>query len=100
MPNFEQIDEARQLLGLSEAATLRQIKQAYRRAAQRYHPDKCKDGDKARCEEMMTKLNEAYELIAKYCAQYSYSFLEEDVRRAYPYEEYFRKFHHGWFDGI
>ena len=100
MSNFEQIDEARRLLGLGEAATLRQVKQAYRRAAQRYHPDRCKDGDKVQCEEMMTKINEAYELIMKYCTRYSYSFREEDVRRTYPYEEYLRKFHHGWFDGI
>jgi len=100
MADFEQIDEARRLLGLGEAATLKQVKQAYKRAAQRYHPDTCKDGDKAQCEEMMKKINAAYDLIMKYCSQYSYSFREEDVRRAYPYEEYLRKFHRGWFDGI
>ena len=100
MANFEQIDEARRLLGLGEAATLRQIKAAYKRKANRYHPDKCKDEDKAKCDEMMKKINEAYELIMKYCAQYEYSFREEDVRRTYPHEEYLRKYYHGWFDGI
>ena len=100
MANFEQIDEARKLLGLGEAATLKQIKQAYKKSANRYHPDRCKDGDKAKCEEMMKKINEAYELIMGYCDQYSYSFSEEDVRRTYPRDEYLRKYQHGWFDGI
>jgi DnaJ-class molecular chaperone len=100
MADFEQIDEARQLLGLGETATSKQIKQAYKKAANHYHPDRCKDENKVKCEEMMKKVNEAYELIAKYCAQYSYSFSEESVRRAYPHDEYLRKYRRGWFDGI
>jgi len=100
MADFEQISQGRQLLGLGETATLKQIKQAYKRAANRYHPDRCKDADKAKCDEMMKKLNEAYELIMGYCAQYNYSFSEEDVRRTYPHDEYLRKYHYGWFDGI
>jgi len=98
--DFKQISQARELLGLGETATLKQIKAAYKRAANRYHPDKCKDPDKAKCAEMMKKINEAHELIMQYCAQYSYSFNEEDVRRTYPHDEYLRRYHHGWFDGI
>ena len=100
MANFEQVGEARQLLGLGEVATMRQIKQAYRSAANRYHPDRCKEADKAKCAEMMIQINQAYELIMKYCSQYTYSFGEEDVRRTYPHDEFLRKYHHGWFDGI
>jgi len=100
MATFEQIDEARKLLGLGQTATLRQIKVAYRRVASRYHPDKCEDEDKLKCVEMMKKVNEAYELITKYCTQYSYSFREEDVRRAYPHEEYLRRYSYGWFEGV
>ena len=40
MANFNEIDEARRLLGLGEAATLKEIKSAYRRLAHRHHPDK------------------------------------------------------------
>ena len=40
MASFEEIDGARRLLGLEEAATLKEIKQAYRRMAFRYHPDR------------------------------------------------------------
>ena len=100
MANFEQIDEARRLLGLSQTASIKQVKQAYKRIANRYHPDRCKDADKANCDEMMKKVNEAYELIMKYCSQYSYPFSEEDVRRTYPHDEYLRRYQHGWFEGI
>lgn len=100
MATFEQIKEARELLGLGEAATLKQLKRAYKRAANRYHPDKCRDLDKARCAEVMKKLNKAYELITKYFADYSYSFREEEVAHTYPDEEYMRKYKHRWFDSI
>ena len=40
MASFEEIDGARRLLGLEEAATLKEIKQAYRRMAFRYHLDR------------------------------------------------------------
>ena len=39
MANFEEIDKARRLLGLGDRATLKEIKQAYRKMAFRYHPD-------------------------------------------------------------
>ena len=100
MANFEQIDEARQLLGLGETATLRQIKAAYKRLANRYHPDKCKDEEKVNCEEMMKQINLAYELITKYCSKYSYSFSEEAVRRTYPHDEYLSKYRNRWFESI
>jgi len=100
MANFEQINEAQQLLGLGETATLKKIKSAYRRAANRYHPDKCKDMDMTECDEMMKKINDAYNLIMEYCAEYSYSFSEEAVSRTYPHDEYLRRYQYGWFDGI
>jgi len=40
MANFEDIDNARKLLGLEEAATLKEIRRAYRRKAFRHHPDR------------------------------------------------------------
>jgi len=44
--NFEEIDKARKLLGLPQQATLNEIKDAYRRIAKEYHPDKQKPGKK------------------------------------------------------
>lgn len=100
MAGFEEMNEARELLGLGETATLKQLKRAYKRAANRYHPDKCRDSDRVKCAEMMKKVNKAYELIMKYFTDYNYSFREEDVARAYPDDDYLRKYKHRWFDSI
>lgn len=99
MANFEEIDRARKLLNLGDAATLEEIKRAYRQMAFQHHPDSDKKVEK-QDEEMMKKLNLAYKLLTEYCANYSYSFKEEDVARTYPYDEYLRRYYHGWFDGI
>jgi DnaJ-class molecular chaperone len=100
MTNFTQIDEARKILGLSEAATLKEIKRAYRRLAQRHHPDKHSDVTNEKTEETMKRLNWAYKLLMDYCSNYKYSFREDDVARAYPYEEYMRNWRKNWFNSI
>lgn len=99
MANFEEIDAARRLLELGESATLKEIKSAYRRLAHRYHPDK-QSGATEVDTERIKKLNWAYQVLMDYCNDYKYRFQEEDVARIYPHDEYIRKFHHGWFDGI
>ena len=99
MPNFNDIDEARNLLRLGEAATLKEIKSAYRRLAHRYHPDK-HDSISQEAVEKMKKLNRAYKVLTDYCSDYKYSFCEEDVARTYPHEEYMRKWSENWFNSI
>ena len=98
MANFEEIDRARRLLGLGERATLKEIKRAYRQKAFQYHPDT--RASSSSDEHMIRDLNWAYKVLLDYCANYSYSFTEEDVARAYPYDEYIRKYYRGWFNGI
>lgn len=49
------------LLGVSKGATEKEIKAAYRKLAQKYHPDK-NPGDKA-AEEKFKDINEAYEVL-------------------------------------
>jgi len=100
MANFTEIDEARRLLGLGETATLKEIKSAYRKMAYRHHPDKHRGSAGAESEEVMKRLNWAYKLLMEYCRDYKYTFGEEDVARTYPHDEYLRKYHYGWFDGI
>ena len=95
---FEEIDEARRLLGLGETAAIKEIRQAYRRMVQRCHPDVTEQNVEA--EEMTKALNHAYKLLTEYCACYEYSFKEEDVDRAYPEEKLMRRYARGWFDGI
>jgi DnaJ-class molecular chaperone len=98
MASFLEIDEARKILGLEEVGTLKEIKEAYRRLARRYHPDRHTGSDQD--QEAMKKLNWAYKLLEDYCKAYKYSFREEDVARTYPHGEYLRRYHYGWFDGI
>jgi hypothetical protein len=100
MANFTEIDEARKLLGLSEAATLKEVKKAYRTLAHRHHPDKHSEAASGEIGETMKKLNRAYKLLMDYCNNYKYSFREEDVARTYPYDEYLRTFKDKWFDSI
>ena len=100
MANFKEIDQARRLLGLGEEATLKEIKSAYRRLAHRHHPDKHSSTAGEETEETMKRLNAAYKLLMDYCNNYKYSFREEDVVRAYPHDEYLRKYYYGWFEGI
>jgi DnaJ-class molecular chaperone len=89
MANFEEIDEARRTLGLWEAASLKEIKRAYKNMAFRCHPDRA--GIDPESGEMMKKVNRAYQLLMHYCARFRYTFREEDVARAYPEEEYLRR---------
>jgi hypothetical protein len=98
MANFDEIDEARKLLGLDDAATLSEIKSAYKRLAHRYHPDKHSGG--ADETEVMKKLNWAYKLLMRYCDDYKYSFREEDIARTYPAEEYLRNYYKRFFDNF
>jgi DnaJ-class molecular chaperone len=99
MANFNEIEEARKMLGLGEAVTLKEIKRAYRTLAHRHHPDKL-GGDGGTESETMKKLNWAYKLIMDYCDNYKYSFREEDIARTYPDEEYLRTFKDRWYNSI
>jgi len=99
MADFNEIEEARQLLGLGETATLQAIKRAYRTLAHRHHPDKSGEDDNTE-NETMKRLNRAYKLLMDYCNEYKYSFKKEDVARTYPQDEYLRTFKEKWQDSI
>lgn len=99
MADYNEIEEARQLLGLGETATLQEIKRAYRALAHRHHPDKLSGADNTE-NETMKQLNRAYKLLMEYCNEYKYSFKKEDVARTYPQDEYLRTFKEKWYDSI
>ena len=100
MANFDEIEEARKLLGLGEAATLKEIKTAYRTLAHRHHPDKHSSVVGEESTETMKRLNWAYKLLMDYCNEYKYSFKEEDIARTYPHDEYLRTFKDKWYNSI
>lgn len=96
---FEQIDHARQVLELDDCASLEEIKNAYRRLAVRYHPDRCAKSRLALCEKKIREINHAKDILMAYCANYRYSFKEKDaVRNAFEQEEYehLKQFYDGW----
>ncbi|MEA3305552.1 MAG: DnaJ domain-containing protein [Candidatus Omnitrophota bacterium] len=103
MADFKQIDEARKLLGLDEYATLEEIKKAYRKLAHKYHPDKCGDENKKKCEEMFKKISHANDILMSYCAGYNYTFKEKDVKRNTMNKEFYehlKRFYDGWWDNL
>ncbi len=79
---YEEIDRARGILALGDAATKEDIKKAYRYAAAKYHPDKQSDAQsdaqKAEAEMEYDKITKAYRLLSVYCQQESCSMKEED----------------------
>ena len=88
MVDFKAIDAARKVLGLNEVATLKELNNAYRRLSHRYHPDKNRDSD----EQMMVKINSAYNLLMAYVADFKYGFTEADVGKTYPFADHMKRF--------
>lgn len=66
---FEQIDAARQHLGLEPTASLSAIKRAYRQQAGQLHPDLNPEGTDA--EARMNQLSQAYQLLTTYSASHT-----------------------------
>jgi len=93
--NYNEVDEARKLLGLGRAATLKEIKSAYRRLAHNHHPDK-HNGTGQENDDMMKRLNLAYRLLLDYCTNYKYSFDQEEVARTCPHEEDWSRWRESW----
>jgi DnaJ-class molecular chaperone len=94
MKKYQEITEARKLLGLSERATMKEIKSNYRALIAKWHPDRCSE-DKEQCNEMTRKIIAAYKTIMNYCNQYEYSFSEEEVRNYLSKDEWwFERFGH------
>lgn len=79
MSSITTLLKAKTLLGLSDRATLYEIKQKYRNLMQKWHPDK-NPNDIQTAQKMSAQINEAYQIILNYCNSYTYSFKEEDIR--------------------
>lgn len=87
MTSLEILLKAKTLLGLSDKATLFEIKQRYRNLMHKWHPDKNPENLET-AEQMSAQINSAYKTILEYCKNYEYSFKEDDIREkaASPHE--------------
>jgi len=95
--NFKELDEARKTLELGESATLKEIKDAYRRLVLKHHPDRSRS--KKEDSEMFKKITGAYNTIMEYCAGYRYSFRKKDAGDTSDSEldeEILKNFYDGW----
>jgi hypothetical protein len=95
-PNYYRV------LGTSLAASQKEITQAYRRLALRFHPDRQPPGQKQWAGEQMKRLNEAYAVLGDPEARARYDAGAGLQFRAPPYEEKKRSapFAEGWFADV
>lgn len=84
---FREIEHAAKVLRLPEKATLKQIKEKYKKLMSKWHPDTC-DEVPEKCKKMAQRINEAYAVITEYCHNYQYSFKKEEIRRDKSHEEF------------
>lgn len=87
---FEEIDQARAILGLGEVATIKEIKKAYRDKVKTLHPDVGGDGEEIK------RLNEAIKIITSYSEDFPISFREKEIQNNDDYERHLRQFYDGW----
>ncbi|MDP3292671.1 MAG: J domain-containing protein [Sulfuricurvum sp.] len=93
MLSFDTLIKAKTLLGLSDKATLSDIKTRYKNMMQQWHPDKHPD-DTDTAHAMSTQINEAYAVLLDYCSKYEFNFDEEHLREKTltPQEWWTKKF--------
>lgn len=87
---YRELKDALKTFGITERATLEQIKQRHRELVKMHHPDQSVRTDP----EMIRNINDAYEIITTYCAGYRYCFSEEEFLEQNPGERLRRQF--GW----
>ncbi len=85
---FKDLQQALAVFGLSERATLGEIKTRHRELVKRYHPDSRGDHEA----EPIKVINSAYAVLRAYCDQYSFSFSEEEFYEQNPDERLRRQF--------
>lgn len=84
---YDELTDATRLFGLSERATLKQIKQRHRELAKRHHPDHGAANDL-----QMIAINEAARVLRAYCQNYRFCFSEEEFYEQNPEERLRRQF--------
>lgn len=85
---WQEIGSARRLLGLGEKATLREIKQAYRRLAKAHHPDTA-NAEQAESERLaMHELTAACQALVAHCENYPVPLVQQQADEPLDCEEW------------
>ncbi|GFO59520.1 molecular chaperone DnaJ [Geomonas silvestris] len=84
---FKELCLAREVFGLSERATLKEVKTRHRELVKLHHPD-AGGGDPAQ----IRRINTAYQVLTDYLTQYSFSFSEAEFYEQNPEERLRRQF--------
>ena len=71
------LDEARELLGLDQQATRKEIKAAYRRTARRWHPDRAPEGLEETYRQRMQLVNAAHQKLVQFMDDYRFELVEK-----------------------
>jgi hypothetical protein len=84
----QEVIKAKTLLGLSQRATLAEIKLKYKLLMKQWHPDLNQDPS---AHQMSIDINDAYKTILAYCDNYEFNFSEEEINRYISAEEWWKK---------
>jgi len=90
MTYSEKLLKAKTTLGLTERATLKEIKAKYYKLMKLWHPDTVGDDEKDKATKMSYLINESYEIILNYCNEYEFDFSESEINRHLPVDEWWR----------
>ncbi|PLX75078.1 MAG: molecular chaperone DnaJ [Desulfuromonas sp.] len=86
--SFDDLTEALKIFGLSNQATLDEIRKRYRALAREHHPDHGGEDP-----EKMGRINLAYKLLRDYCANYRFTFSLDEYLKQNPEERMQRQFY-------
>lgn len=81
--NSKKVYQAAEILNLRDKESLAEIKKKHRQLIKKWHPDQC-EKDPEICQKKIVEINEAYQVIKKYCSHYLYSFAEEEILENLP----------------
>lgn len=99
MSDRQELDKARQLLGLDKVFTLKELKQAYRDRARELHPDSSDEKNPGEFHET----TEAYTLLLDFISSYPVSLERKNGAPSTADEEYrehLMKFYDGWLGNL
>ncbi|MBW1645000.1 MAG: J domain-containing protein [Deltaproteobacteria bacterium] len=84
LPPFQELQWARNRLGLAEVVSLRELRCRYLELAKQQHPDRQPATAATPGSEGMEEINRAYQLLVDYLENLPVSLADDDLRRRDP----------------